>query len=131
MKTLQNYDLTHSLSKCSLCGHELKALRSTLVIGANDEETRREQLKAYTGLARRLVEHLHKIHPEVIQQIAIKQAEYAGWIMLIQFDTDDAELIKQTNEYAGRFQEMLDEHMKLSREAPQLASASPAAPVNP
>lgn len=118
MKTLQNFDLTHSLTKCSLCGFEIKALRGTMVVAADPEETKRERLKGYTALARRMVEHLHTIHKDAIQQIALKQAEYAGWIMMIQFDTDDADLMKQTDDYSAGFRQMLDEHDTLSKSAP-------------
>lgn len=114
MKTLANYDLTHSLSKCSLCGFEFKALRANMVIAADEAAKKREELKAYTGLARRLVEHTHKIHPDIIQRIAIQQAEYAGWLMLVQFDSDDAGLIKQADAYVAQFQQLLDEHRALS-----------------
>lgn len=119
MKTLNNFDLTHSLTKCSLCGFELKTLRSSLVVGTDEAETKRERLKAYTALARRMAEHLHKVHQDAIQQIAVKQAEYAGWLMMIQFDSDDAELITQVQAYSEGFRKLLDDHDILSSSTAQ------------
>lgn len=82
-------------SKCSLCDKVFRGpeeeLGGAMILG----EQPKQRVARYIG---RLIEHLHKHHPEQMAYYAAQQAEYFGLICLMTFDTSD-EAVRVERDY--------------------------------